>query len=304
MQPVDVADVVTRALATLQPAIDAKKIAIKVESEPGLPIVNGDPDRLEQVIRNLLSNAVKFVSRRGSVRVEVKPSVFGVAIDVTDDGQGIDPTFLPHMFERFRQGDSRAAREHGGLGLGLAIVKELVELHGGIVSASSPGLGCGATFRIDLPVTQDGTQSTAKQKPQASRASAPQLAGLRVLIVDDDTDALELLRTVLETAGATVVEASSGVRALSRLRRKTVDVVLTDIGMPGMDGYELIRRIRNLPSASSGVPAAAVTGYARSQDRVTVLERGFQAHIAKPFVQSEVVSVVSELASFDKRRVM
>jgi signal transduction histidine kinase/CheY-like chemotaxis protein len=298
VKPLSIRDVVEGAIATMKPAIDAKGISLRFDADAKLPAVSGDSDRLQQVVRNILSNAVKFVSSGGHITVRLVDEGEGVAIEVSDDGPGIDPAFLPYVFERFRQADSRFSREHGGLGLGLAIVKELTELHGGTVSAASAGIGQGATFRVVLPARRDVASVHSTDAP-VRRQSRQELSGVRVLAVDDDPDALELVRTILESAGATVVTHQTGDRALDTLRRTPFDVVLCDLGMPAMDGLELIRRIRALPPPSSNVPAAALTAYARSEDRSTVMTRGFQMHLAKPINPLELVAAVSDLANRD-----
>jgi PAS domain S-box-containing protein len=302
MRSVDVEEILKNAIATVQPAADAKAVSIRLNVVRSTLSLWGDPDRLQQVAWNLLSNAVKFTSAGGHVEMRLDRDQSSVQIVVTDDGRGIDPAFLPHIFERFRQADSRFSREHGGLGLGLAIVRELIELHGGTVSASSPGPGKGATFEIRLPL------SVAQAHPASERqAAAPvallqaarlpeRLHGLRVLAVDDEEDALGLLRVILESAGAHVTTATSADLALDHLRAERFDALIADIGMPRIDGLELIRLVREtLPAPASQIPAAALTAYARSEDRVTALASGFQMHIAKPVNPAVVVTAVSSL---------
>jgi CheY-like chemotaxis protein len=223
-------------------------------------------------------------------------------VEVKDDGQGIDPTFLPHIFERFRQADSRFAREHGGLGLGLAIVRELIELHGGTVAATSPGVGKGATFQVRLPLVATRSEGVADARTaRRSGALAPRrlserLYGVRLLAVDDDDDALGLLRAILESCGADVTTAGSAQRALELLADQPFDALIADIGMPKIDGLELIRRVRQtLPDPINRIPAAALTAYARSEDRVTALANGFQLHLPKPVNPADLVTAVSSL---------
>jgi PAS domain S-box-containing protein len=302
MRSVELEEILKNAVATVQPAADAKGVAIELDVARSVPSVWGDPDRLQQVIWNLLSNAVKFTDSGGHVQLRLDRDPSGVRIVVSDDGRGIEPAFLPHIFERFRQADSRFSREHGGLGLGLAIVRDLIELHGGTVSASSAGLGKGATFEIQLPLS--GTHAKAgTDRPGAAAAPEPQparlpnrLSGARILAVDDEGDALELLRVILESAGAEVATAGSAEAALELLRHERFDALIADIGMPRVDGLELIRRVREtLPAPANRIPAAALTAYARSEDRVTALAHGFQLHIAKPVNPMTVVVSVASL---------
>jgi len=285
------------------PAANAKGIALELVIGSEIAPVSGDPDRLQQVVWNLLSNAVKFTGRGGRVRLRVEHVDSCIQLVVEDDGQGIEPGFLPHIFERFRQADSRFSREHGGLGLGLAIVRELVELHGGTVAARSEGLGRGAAFTVGLPST-----SAPREIPCAAAEAGPAgaghvvhelpelLKGVRLLAVDDEEDALGLLRVILESAGAEVTTAGSGQRALDLLRGGAFDALIADIGMPSMDGLELIRTVRQaLPPPANTIPAVALTAYARTEDRAAVLSSGFQIHIPKPLNPTEFVGAVAAL---------
>jgi CheY-like chemotaxis protein len=251
-----------------------------------------------------LSNAVKFTPRGGRVQVRLERVNSHVELIVSDTGSGITAQFLPHVFERFRQADSRYARAHGGLGLGLAITRHLVEMHGGTVHAASDGDGHGATFRVILPlviVHADAASVPERAHPRnigvAPAAPLEDLRGLRVLAVDDDTDALMLLREVLEAAGASVMIAGSAGEALALLESETPpDVLISDIGMPGVDGFELIGRIRRMGDETlGGIPAAALTAYARSEDRTRVLQSGFQMHLSKPINPSELAAAVRVL---------
>jgi PAS domain S-box-containing protein len=302
MRSVELDEIVKNAIATVQPAVDAKGVSIDLSVAPALPPVWGDADRLQQVVWNLLSNAVKFTPGGGHVHVRIDSTPSAVRIVVSDDGRGIDPGFLPHIFERFRQADSRFSREHGGLGLGLAIVRELIELHGGTVSASSPGLGKGATFLIELPLAIPPTQAALDYRSGAAAAAAPaaplaeRLRGVRLLAVDDEEDALGLLRVILESAGAEVTTAASADRAMDLLREQPFDGLIADIGMPSVDGLELIRRVRRtLPAPANRIPAAALTAYARSEDRATAIANGYQVHIAKPVNPSALVLALASL---------
>lgn len=304
VQPVDLGQVMAAAVDAARPAAEAKGLHVEYDCDEGVAVVDGDPTRLPQVAWNLLSNAVKFTPRGGTVRITLRGTGDHVRLTVADTGQGIAPEFLPHVFERFRQADASSTRAHGGLGLGLAIVKQIVELHGGCVHAESDGTGRGSTFVVELP----RRVATAPLAPGAadSRAVAPAtpgvdsatpLAGVKVLAVDDDPDAIEIIRRVLETAGARVVVAHSAPDALQVLTEASPDVLLADIGMPEMDGYALMRRVRDLgPALGRPLPAAALTAFARPDDRVRAEQAGFQAHLAKPLRPDDVVALVTRLA--------
>ncbi len=296
-QTLDLAPVVAASVETVQPAAEAKGIALHAAMEPGPAQVIGDPDRLQQVMWNILSNAVKFTPNGGTVTVRLEPADGHVDIVVADTGLGIAPEFLPHIFERFRQGDSRFAREFGGLGLGLAIARHIVEMHGGTIQASSEGLGKGSMFRVRLPATH-AIKAAVEPAPavQHGRPSRHRLEGVRVLVVDDDADALSMVRELLESAGASVTTALSADEALLLIERQPPDLLLSDIGMPAMDGFELIRRVRELPLSIRHVPAAALTAYAQPEDRTRALRSGFQAHLAKPIDPGELLTAVEMLA--------
>jgi signal transduction histidine kinase/CheY-like chemotaxis protein len=303
VMPVQLDEISRNAVATMQPAADAKGVALQIVVDPAIAPVPGDQDRLQQVVWNLLSNAVKFTPRGGHVQLRVTHVDACVQLVVGDDGQGIDPAFLPHIFERFRQADSRFTREHGGLGLGLAIARELVELHGGTLSATSDGPGTGATFTVCFqPMSAPRAMSAAAPapRPEAGGAAAPglpeYLKAVRILAVDDQEDALGLLRLILESAGAEVTTAASAQHALDYLQAGRYDALIADIGMPQMDGLELIRTVRQTLSAPANrIPAAALTAYARSEDRVAALANGFQTHIAKPVNAPELVLAVAAM---------
>jgi CheY-like chemotaxis protein len=300
-QPLDLGPILALSVETVQPAAEAKAITLRAEMEPGLTQVNGDPDRLQQVMWNLLSNAVKFTPNHGTVTVRLEPRDGQVQIVVSDTGVGIAAEFLPHIFERFRQGDSRFAREFGGLGLGLAIARHIVEMHGGTIEASSEGIDKGSTFTITLPVSRVQMEAVATAPPAAKRVEANdrRLEGVHVLVVDDETDALQMVRELLETAGARVTTAASAVEALTLLEEQRPDLILTDIGMPSIDGFELIRRIRQMPRSIRDLPAAALTAYAQPEDRSRALRSGFQVHLAKPIDPGELITAVESLAGRD-----
>jgi signal transduction histidine kinase/ActR/RegA family two-component response regulator len=301
VQPVELPRVVSAAIASAQPAADAKGVRIHCVADPQTPTVAGDPDRLQQVVWNLLSNAVKFTPRGGRVEVRLERSGSSAAVQVSDTGVGIGEGFLPHVFERFRQADSRFSREHGGLGLGLAISREIVQMHGGQITAASDGEGKGATFRMELPIMIVQPRGRAnEEKPPAASGAAPRLdalSGVRVLAVDDDQDALTLVSEILESVGATVITAPSAQDALAKLQREPVDVLVSDVGMPRMDGFTFIRLVREDRHPSiRHTPAAALTAYARSDDRTRALEAGFQMHLAKPIDPDELIAAVRRLA--------
>jgi len=304
MQPVELPMVVHEAIATVAPAAEAKDIRVETTIDPQVGPVSGDPDRLRQIVWNLMSNAVKFTPKHGRIQVRIERVNSSVEIVVSDTGMGIAPDFLPHIFERFRQADSGPTREHAGLGLGLAIVRNLVELHGGTVYATSGGPGEGATFRVRLPLrivhpdSQPEPRRVHPRQPEpASLVGLPRLNGTHVLAVDDDADALGLLREMLEAVGASVTTATSGHAALDILEADPPDVLVADLGMPQMDGFELVRRLRASDDAAvRDIPAAALTAYARSEDRTKALQGGFEIHLAKPIDPAELVSAVQALA--------
>lgn len=297
---VDVNKVLMAALDVVRPAAEAKQVRLQPVLNPDAGIIKGDAARLQQVFWNLLTNAIKFTPRGGRVHVTLRRASSNVEIEVADDGAGIDPEFLPHIFDRFTQQDSSKSRLIGGLGLGLAIVKHLVELHGGVVSADSQGPGQGAMFLVKIPVAPVRVTPDRGAHDFAQREDVnypPELQGLRVLIVDDEADARELVQAVLRQGGAQVEEASSVERALETVRRFRPEVIVSDIGMPGEDGYDLIRRLRALSREEGGrTPAVALTAYARPEDRRKALMSGFQNHAAKPIEPQELVMVVAHLA--------
>ncbi|HEY0141817.1 MAG TPA: ATP-binding protein [Thermoanaerobaculia bacterium] len=303
VQPLDLADIVDAAVDIVRPAADAKGVRIErvLDSEAGH--VSGDADRLQQVIWNLLSNAVKFTPRSGKVLVRLERINSHCELTVTDTGEGISPKFLPYVFDRFSQADSSSTRAHAGLGLGLGIVRHLVELHGGTVQAFSPGEGQGSTFAVRLPLLvahQRADDEAARPlQPPAIRSIAERLidlAGVSVLVVEDNDDSRKLLETILTRSGAVVQVAESVPTALRILSGDWPDIVISDIEMPGEDGYSLIRKIRLQEPPSRHVPAIALTAYTRSVDRVRALAAGFQTHMSKPVEPAELVAAVKSLA--------
>ncbi len=297
VRPVELAKVVEAVLEGVRPAADAKGIRLQVALDPDAGPVPGDAARLQQVVWNLLSNAVKFTPVGGRVRVGLERRGGHARLSVHDSGVGIEPDFLPHVFEPFRQADSGTTRAQGGLGLGLAIVRRLVELHGGSARAESDGPGQGATFVVDLPLLAGEPERRTPEAPQVEEGNgAPDLAGLRVLVVDDEPDSRDLMAVALEEKGAEVMAVDSAVRARGAFDGFRPDVLVSDIAMAEQDGYDLIRWVRDLPPERGGaVPAAAVTAYARSEDRRRALLAGFNMHLSKPFDPGELLAVVASL---------
>jgi hypothetical protein len=307
VRPVDLAAVIESAIDAALPAVEAKSIRLQRVLDSGASMVSGDPSRLQQVVWNLLSNAIKFTPRSGRVQVKLERVDSHVEIAVSDNGQGIDADILPYIFERFRQADSSTTRAHGGLGLGLAIVRHLVEMHGGTVRAESEGEGRGATFTVRLPLVAVRSLDirrageAERRHPTASSGvpfnCPPELEGLRLLVVDDEADTRTLLKTMLEKCGAQVIAVSSAGEAFAALKESRPDVLISDLGMPGEDGYALIKKVRALSAEDGGLtPSAALTAYARVEDRLKVLRSGFQLHIPKPVEPAELIAVVANLA--------
>jgi PAS domain S-box-containing protein len=297
MRPVDLAAVVGAAVDAVRPAAEAKGLRVELDVDPLAPPVRGDAARLQQVIWNLLTNAIKFTPAGGAVRAALERADSHVEVVVSDTGAGIPPEFLPHVFERFRQADGSITRRHGGLGLGLAIVKQLAELHGGTVRAKSAGEGHGATFAMSLPGLPPEEPHAATGSGRDNPCDRTDLTGVRVLVVDDEPDAREVVKRLLGECGAAVTTACSAEEALDALRRERPDVLVSDIGMPGVDGYELLRRVRALGRDRGGdVPAVALTAFARPDDRLRALRAGYQLHLAKPVDVPELYAVVASVA--------
>ena len=308
LRPVDLLHVVQAAIDVVRPAAEAKDIHLEVELGSGM-IISGDPDRLQQVVWNLLSNAVKFTPQGGVVRVALQRVNGSIKVSVSDNGQGIRPEFMPFVFDRFQQADGSLSRKHGGMGLGLAIVRHLVELHGGSVSASSQGSGFGATFTVELPpksarrtnlsLPRYVVPSEGDKEPQGWQADfsyPPVLRGYRLLVVEDEADALEMVSKMLSRCEAEVKRAASAVEALRVLQAWRPDVLVSDIEMPGEDGYLLIRKVRAAGNGGAPIPAVALTAHARAEDRIRALAAGFNAHVAKPVEPQELVTVIASLA--------
>ena len=304
VRTVDLISIINAAIDSIRPAADAKSIRLQSLLDPAAGPISGDADRLQQIVWNLLSNAVKFTPKGGRIQVKLQRVDSHVEIVVSDSGVGISKEFLPHVFDRFRQADASTTRIHGGLGLGLSIVHQLVDLHGGSVSVHSEGEGKGATFIIHLPFV--GVVSNQKEFESAPPSSPeevttfdglPSLQGLKVLVVDDEADTRELIAEVLKEVGSEAITCRSVEEALIALEQHKPDILISDLGMPDEDGYSLISKIRSLPSEQGGhIPAAALTAYARAEDRMRVLRSGFQFHLPKPVDSAELVTVVASLA--------
>jgi signal transduction histidine kinase/ActR/RegA family two-component response regulator len=302
----DLAPIVSAALDSVQPTFDAKGVRLDRRLAPGPTMVLGDPARLQQIVWNLLTNAIKFTPAGGNVEVRLsRTSATGPGVRrqaelvVSDSGAGISPEFLPHLFERFRQGDSRSTRHHGGLGIGLALVRHFTELHGGSVEAESEGPGCGATFRLHLPLLASSLANDSDEENDQSQAHVTErLSHVTVLAVDDDADSLQLLDEILSSAGATVLCASSAAAGLRLLDIQLPDVIVSDLGMPGRDGFDFIKSVRQRGQSRGGaVPAAALTAYVRPADRLRALAAGFQMHLGKPIDPEMLVQAVDQLRS-------
>jgi signal transduction histidine kinase len=298
VQPLELGPVIEAALEAVRPAIDAKDIDLRLSIEPSVGAVQGDPNRLQQIVWNLLSNAIKFTPSRGHVDVLLEKVGSDARITVTDDGAGINETFLPFVFDRFRQADSTFTRKHGGLGLGLAIVRHLVEIHGGTVEAHSAGEGQGATFVATFPLLEGFAAAGALHGTTGQLNSGHKLDGLRILIVDDEADAREIISTMLEQWGAEVTAVASAAEAIDCLGRDGFlpDVLVSDLGMPREDGFDLISKIRALePERGGRIPAIALTAYARSEDRTRALAAGYEIHVPKPVEPAQLSNALGDL---------
>lgn len=303
VQEVILTEVISAAIDTIKPAADAREVRLQNVLDPAV-IVSGDPGRLQQVFWNLLTNAVKFTPKGGFVRVIMQRVNSHVEVSVIDSGQGMSAAFLAHAFERFRQADSGETQKTTGLGLGLSIVKSLIEMHGGSIQAMSEGVGRGSTFLINLPLTVIHPEHGDAERvhPRSAIASSPtevrgiSLRGVKVLVVDDEADARALVQRVLTIAGADVSTASSAAEALKIIETRPLDVLVSDVGMPGEDGYELIRKVRMLGEGAGRIRAVALTAYARLEDRTKAMLSGYQMHLAKPVDARELIVTVGTLA--------
>ena len=307
IEQVDLASVLRDAVDTVQRDADDKQIVITRDLDASAGTIAGDAARVQQIVWNLLSNAIKFTSEGGLIAVRLRGAGADAEITVSDNGVGIPPDFLPYIFDRFKQADQSMTRRFGGLGLGLSIAKNLVELHGGSIRAASGGIGRGAKFTIVLPSTADARAIDRRSRSDVVSNEAPQprdsLSGMRVLVVEDEPDTSEFLERFLGSYGAEVVLAPSAAEALSRLSAEKVDIVVSDIGLPDVDGYDLMHRIRQLPtSAGAAVPAIALTAYARTEDRTRAFRAGYQAHLAKPIEPAELVATIASFAGLIEAR--
>ena len=302
LRAVRLAPLIQTVVDDVRPAADARSINLKAAFNLEIGPILGDPDRLQQIVRNLLTNAIKFTPQGGDVQVRLERNDSHALITVKDSGQGIATELLPHIFERFRQADSSNTRSNGGLGLGLSIVRQLVELHLGTVTVESSGENAGTTFRVMLPLPRlhevpNAAEKTEPKNEQNSPTTAKHpLSGLHVLVVDDERDTRELVAVVLTTCGAEVVSVGSATKALDQMERQRFDLLISDIGMPQMNGYDLIARIRQLAEEQGGrTPAVALTAFAGSDDRKRALAAGYERHIPKPFVAAELISAAISL---------
>jgi PAS domain S-box-containing protein len=309
VQPVDLPLVLREAIETVRTAAEASGVRLQAVLDPVAAPVAGDPGRLQQVFWNLLSNAIKFTPGGGSVQVVLKQASSQVEVSVIDNGEGIAPDFLPYVFNRFQQADASSRRRHGGLGLGLAIVAQLVELHGGSVRAHSDGPGLGATFAVTLPLAvsrrEHDLAGHGRELPARESALPPiSLSNVHALVVDDEPDARQLVRRLLEGAGAVASSAGSVAEAMDQILTRKIDVLICDIALPNQDGYSLIRRVRALAETQkSGIPAVALTAYARPEDRIEAFRAGFQNHLTKPVEPAELLATVHSLARSQLRGV-
>jgi signal transduction histidine kinase len=293
-KPMALRSIVDAAVESAIPTATAKHVSLVRTFDGSAEAIVCDPARMQQVIWNLLSNAIKFTPDGGQITVAEGRENGMMVLSVVDTGTGIEPQFLPHVFDRFRQQDPASTRKHGGLGLGLSIVRHLVELHGGSITAHSDGAGRGATFVVKVPVAT-ATNERVEVVAQRSIAELASLGGVRVLVVDNEADARGLIGAILESCGAEVVAVASAAEALEEIERRRPDVLLSDIAMPEEDGYSLIRKVRQL-GGGDPLPAAALTAYATARDRAQALLAGYQAHLTKPIEASELTAVVASLA--------
>ena len=306
---VDLRSVIEDALDTIRPAAEGKGVELAPPPELRSLAIEADPNRLQQAVWNLLSNAVKFTPAGGRVSIDLKVAGGKAEIAVHDTGAGIDPDFLPYVFERFRQAETGPGRKYGGLGLGLAIVRHIVELHGGEVAATSAGLGEGATFTLKLPVSAPARvkkkmPAVAPSTMEVPEAVAAQLVGLRLLVVDDEETHREILRITLDDYGVKVTEATSATEAMGLLENSEFDLLISDIGMPSVDGYMFICQVRESEARFGGhIPAVALTAYAQREDRVRAIKAGFDSYVSKPVEAAELAMVIVGLTdSFDRKR--
>jgi CheY-like chemotaxis protein len=297
--PVDLVTIAGEALEVVRPSATAKGITLELEASPRFCVLLGDPERLQQVVWNLLSNAVKFSERGGVIEVAIRSTESSAVLTVADQGCGIEPDFLPFVFDRFRQADASTTRRIGGLGLGLALVRHIVELHGGRAVAHSEGPGKGALFTIEIPLRRAIAPGVDRQLPSAPSSESHALDGVRVLIVDDDADSRDLMAEVLTQAGAVAEAAPSAAAGFDALSRFHPHVLISDIAMPDEDGYAFMQRVRAMPMPeTAAIPSLALTAYARPEDRAKALAKGFTTHLGKPINPRDLIAAVASLAGF------
>jgi CheY-like chemotaxis protein len=308
VQPVDLHEVISAALDSVRPSADAKKLQLRATLDAKAGRIRGDANRLQQVFWNLLTNAVKFTPAAGHIDVVLERVNSHVEVSIEDSGIGIKPEFLAFVFDRFRQADASITRRHGGLGLGLSIVKHLIELHGGTVRVKSPGEGQGSTFIVALPISVARSSDSGRhERPRFAdvdlfSVGLPSLAGVTVLVVDDEPDARLLVSRIVEERGARALMAQTGEEALSLLNTGSVNILVSDLGMPDYDGYKFIQQIRTCESKSvRNIPAIALTAYARADDRQRALLAGYQMHLAKPVEPRELIAGIASLLNVSHR---
>jgi signal transduction histidine kinase/CheY-like chemotaxis protein len=301
VQSFNIVQLIETVIQSIQPSVAAKNITVTPHISEDVGLISADSARIQQILWNLLTNAVKFTPNDGQIEISARREDAMLSISVKDTGKGIAPAFLPFVFDRFRQAESSTTRRFGGLGLGLAIVRHLVELHGGTVSVESRGEGQGAIFTIKIPLVQPQqplieAETNGAARPENSGTSAPvSLNGLNILIVDDEADAREMVKMFLENSGANVTAANSVTEALEKLQRKVPDLIISDIGMPDINGYQFIEKVRSLPPENGGtVPAVALTAYSRGEDVKRALRAGYQKHIAKPIEMNKLAVTVAD----------
>lgn len=304
LKPLDIAVILQAAIEILRPAFEAKNINLQIDSMANLPKIEGDADRLQQVFWNLLSNAVKFTPDGGRIETSVKISGRNIEIIFKDSGQGIKPEFLPYVFERFRQADNSYTRQIGGLGLGLAIVQHLVNLHGGTVTVESAGENLGATFTVSLPAVEESKSISQENKQETIMSSSETQKSppaLKILLVEDDEDSREMLKTLFEQSNLEITAVGSAAEAVEAVQRVRPDVLISDIGLPNEDGYELIGKVRRLAPERGGLtPAIALTGYVSQQDRHHAFNVGYQEHLSKPVDLDKLLELVRKLGGSDE----
>ncbi len=299
MQLVYPAPLIDEAIDSILPTADAKNVKLTRDLDTGIGPMKIDPPRFHQILWNLLTNALKFTPKKGHIHVSLRRVNSHALLQVSDSGEGIDPEFLPFIFDRFRQSDASRSRKYGGLGVGLTIVKYLVELHGGNIYAESAGPGKGATFNINLPIP--GVTTGASSASKAATHAKSSLKGARILLVEDEADTRDMIAQALKQHGAKPVQAASAKQAFEFLKKEPVDLVISDIGLPDLDGYGFMRRLRSMKPSISKVPAVALTAYAGEEDRKLSIEAGFNAHIPKPITLTELIRVAGKLVGDLKR---